>query len=351
MIISDEHMRFLEAIQKYGRDWKKVQSHVGTRSSTQSRSHAQKFFKKIGIDKVGYELRKLKSGASTGPEFAVDLDADKPEERKHYDSDAESEIKIWIDFWQTPYPRLRDPLPFCDDDDDGKHSSNDDEMKSEAEHDEALQMPDSPQKSRANSEKSINKKKLCSTKEASDMSNTTQCSSGKHRQSDFVVVKSKASKPAAFDSNDKRPEPAAAAVDDGADEQPDAKELEFRDNKQDEPAALLKESNHSFVLDNLNLNHALLASVESHDFMDHPHKVLERPKDSKGHFESEDRHHYDFEMEHNEYIGEYSHIHQKQLNSSIGDRFEFEEGHDNDHDLHGGLFLNEGFMNHPRQFD
>ena len=38
----DEHEKFLEAIQIYGRDWKKVQYYVGTRSSTQARSHAQK---------------------------------------------------------------------------------------------------------------------------------------------------------------------------------------------------------------------------------------------------------------------------------------------------------------------
>lgn len=43
----DEHQRFIEAILKYGNEWKKVQSHVVTRSSTQARSHAQKFFVKI----------------------------------------------------------------------------------------------------------------------------------------------------------------------------------------------------------------------------------------------------------------------------------------------------------------
>lgn len=43
----DEHQRFVEAIIKYGNDWKQVQKCVGTRSSTQARSHAQKFFIKI----------------------------------------------------------------------------------------------------------------------------------------------------------------------------------------------------------------------------------------------------------------------------------------------------------------
>jgi SHAQKYF class myb-like DNA-binding protein len=43
----DEHQRFIEAILKYGNEWKMVQKHVLTRSSTQARSHAQKFFVKI----------------------------------------------------------------------------------------------------------------------------------------------------------------------------------------------------------------------------------------------------------------------------------------------------------------
>lgn len=43
----EEHERFIEAIMKYGNEWKSVQKHVGTRSSTQARSHAQKFFVKM----------------------------------------------------------------------------------------------------------------------------------------------------------------------------------------------------------------------------------------------------------------------------------------------------------------
>lgn len=43
----EEHYRFLEALKLYGKEWKRVQQHVETRSSTQARSHAQKFFVKL----------------------------------------------------------------------------------------------------------------------------------------------------------------------------------------------------------------------------------------------------------------------------------------------------------------
>lgn len=43
----DEHFRFLVALKLYGKEWRKVQEHVRTRTSTQARSHAQKFFQKL----------------------------------------------------------------------------------------------------------------------------------------------------------------------------------------------------------------------------------------------------------------------------------------------------------------
>ena len=46
----EEHKKFLEAIIKYGNNWKEVQKHIGTRSSSQARSHAQKFFIKLKQD-------------------------------------------------------------------------------------------------------------------------------------------------------------------------------------------------------------------------------------------------------------------------------------------------------------
>ena len=41
---NEEHQKFIEGIFKYGNEWKRVQSIIKTRSSTQARSHAQKFF-------------------------------------------------------------------------------------------------------------------------------------------------------------------------------------------------------------------------------------------------------------------------------------------------------------------
>jgi SHAQKYF class myb-like DNA-binding protein len=42
-----EHVKFVEAIFMYGNEWKKVKGHINTRSSSQARSHAQKYFLKL----------------------------------------------------------------------------------------------------------------------------------------------------------------------------------------------------------------------------------------------------------------------------------------------------------------
>ncbi|KAF6004026.1 hypothetical protein F1559_000303 [Cyanidiococcus yangmingshanensis] len=43
----DEEQRFVEALELYGRDWKRAAAHVGTRNASNFRSHAQKYFIKL----------------------------------------------------------------------------------------------------------------------------------------------------------------------------------------------------------------------------------------------------------------------------------------------------------------
>ena len=74
-----EHFKFLEALKLFGKEWQAVQKHVYTRTSTQARSHAQKFFVKLdkkqltldefleglNVDKLRVDLKINDSGDST----------------------------------------------------------------------------------------------------------------------------------------------------------------------------------------------------------------------------------------------------------------------------------------------
>jgi len=52
----EEHNKFVEALKLYDRDWKKIESHVGTKTVIQIRSHAQKYFLKIQKNNTGEHI-------------------------------------------------------------------------------------------------------------------------------------------------------------------------------------------------------------------------------------------------------------------------------------------------------
>jgi SHAQKYF class myb-like DNA-binding protein len=43
----EEHKRFLEGLKLYGKNWNQIQKYIGSRTCPQTRSHAQKFFRKM----------------------------------------------------------------------------------------------------------------------------------------------------------------------------------------------------------------------------------------------------------------------------------------------------------------
>lgn len=61
----DEHALFLEGLEKYGREWKKIQALIKTRTVVQIRTHAQKYFQKLA--KSGSTTSAASSSSSLAP--------------------------------------------------------------------------------------------------------------------------------------------------------------------------------------------------------------------------------------------------------------------------------------------
>ncbi|KAI8988243.1 hypothetical protein BDF20DRAFT_854635 [Mycotypha africana] len=57
-----EEQKFIEALELFGRDWTKVQTHVGTRDANSIRSHAQKHFIKLYRDQIPLPEKVRESG-------------------------------------------------------------------------------------------------------------------------------------------------------------------------------------------------------------------------------------------------------------------------------------------------
>lgn len=73
----EEHKRFVEAIFKFGNEWKSVQKYVGTRSSTQARSHAQKFLVKMNRANIlKFNIDITKDSIKTLHEIGISLNSE-----------------------------------------------------------------------------------------------------------------------------------------------------------------------------------------------------------------------------------------------------------------------------------
>ncbi|PKA66205.1 Protein LHY [Apostasia shenzhenica] len=57
----DEHNKFLEALKLYGRAWRRIEEHIGTKTAVQIRSHAQKFFSKVSRESLSSSTCILKA--------------------------------------------------------------------------------------------------------------------------------------------------------------------------------------------------------------------------------------------------------------------------------------------------
>lgn len=51
----EEHSKFILGLVNYGKNWKKVEELVGTRTGAQVRSHAQKFFNRLSKVKQNFK--------------------------------------------------------------------------------------------------------------------------------------------------------------------------------------------------------------------------------------------------------------------------------------------------------
>eukprot|EP01018_Ginkgo_biloba_P028769 Gb_25658 [translate_table: standard] len=74
----EEHQKFLEALKLYGRAWRRIEEHIGTKTAVQIRSHAQKFFSKLVKESSG------KGVSSVGKPQEIEIPPPRPKRKPRH---------------------------------------------------------------------------------------------------------------------------------------------------------------------------------------------------------------------------------------------------------------------------
>ena len=70
----EEHQKFLTAHKLYGKNWKLIEEHIGTRTATQARSHAQKYFRRMNRHKNEIILKTQDISSLSSPSISPNND-------------------------------------------------------------------------------------------------------------------------------------------------------------------------------------------------------------------------------------------------------------------------------------
>lgn len=77
----EEHDKFIDAIKRFGKDWKRVEQHIESRTGAQIRSHAQKFFNRI-IKKFNIEKNNVIDFVHNAYNSNIDSSIQSPKRKK-----------------------------------------------------------------------------------------------------------------------------------------------------------------------------------------------------------------------------------------------------------------------------